>query len=64
MSDFHNITEFCDSTQLSEIWWSNLNPSRQCAFVSGLMVETLSSVVESNLCVTLKAKLQVARVAG
>ena len=67
MSDFRDISEFRASAQLDETPRSSFSHSRQSAFVSGLMVETLSSVPESNLCETRieESKVtEVARVSG
>ena len=52
MSDFRKISEFRASAQLGETPRSSLSHSPQSASVSGLMVETLGSVPESNLCET------------
>ena len=49
MSDFRDIEEIRASTQLSEIRLSSLSLNSQFAPVSGLDVETLSSILESDL---------------
>ena len=57
------MSDFRASTQLGETPRSSLSHSPQSAPVSGLMVETLSSLPESNLCETQIEESKVTEVA-